>query len=249
MFFESTPNFLYPDFKVAGKYKLSKNLFRRVRTRDSFNAVYASSKPYTIKDGETADSLAYTFFNEGDYFWTILLLNNITNIHEEWPLDSDELDVYLTKKYGDNIDKPRHWETTEVKDNNQKVVLEAGIIVEIFTNSTQQNQSGYYPQIFNAAANGGLGQYETWSFSYLNNVSYNSENEIASSTTVTLTAAQNLKKVTNREYEYELNELKKEIYIPTANAVQIMEDEIKKLLEYDTQYKITDEGYRISESV
>ena len=58
MLFRSTPNFLYPDFKISGKFKLSKNLFRRVRARDSFNAVFASSRQYTIKPGETPDSIA-----------------------------------------------------------------------------------------------------------------------------------------------------------------------------------------------
>ena len=53
MFFDATPDFFYPDFKEPGKVKLSKNLFRRIRTRDSFNAVYATSTPYTITGGET----------------------------------------------------------------------------------------------------------------------------------------------------------------------------------------------------
>ena len=243
MLFSATPNFLYPDFKVAGKFKLSKNLFRRVRARDSFNAVYASAEEYIVKPGESPDSLSYTAYNDPSYFWTILLLNNITDLNTEWPLDSDELDTYIHKKYGSDADKPRHWETTEVKDDNQNVVLEAGIIIELYNNTTQQNQSGYYPKIFNATTN----TYETWSFTYIKSATYNDQNELASSVNVTLSAADNLNKVTNREYEYELNELKRSIYLPTRNAIRIMEDEIQDLLAYDTAYKITDDGYRISE--
>ena len=43
MLFESTPDFLYPDFFEAGKFKLSKNLFRKVRTRDNINAIFNSA--------------------------------------------------------------------------------------------------------------------------------------------------------------------------------------------------------------
>jgi len=249
MLFRSTPNFLYPDFKVAGKFKLSKNLFRRVRARDGFNAIYASSKQYTIKPGETPDSIASIAYDNPEKFWTILLLNNITNINEEWPLDDDELDVYISEKYGSFANKPRHWETSEVKDSNQNIVLEAGVVIEMYTNSTEQNQSGYYPKVFNQKANNGNGAFETWSFTYRDVTSYNDQDEPASFIDTTVTAAQNLTKVTNREFEYSLNELKKLIYVPTGLGVSIMEGEIAELLEYDTKYKLTGAGHRISEKV
>ncbi len=300
MLFRSTPNFLYPDFKVAGKFKLSKNLFRRVRARDGFNAIYASSKQYTIKPGETPDSIASIAYDNPEKFWTILLLNNITNMNEEWPLDDDELDVYISEKYGSFANKPRHWETSEVKDSNQNIVLEAGVVIEMYTNSTEQNQSGYYPKVFNQKANNagsfvvgraytitsvgttdftaigasentvgtvftatgvgagtgkassttnGNGAFETWSFTYRDVTSYNDQDEPASFIDTTVTAAQNLTKVTNREFEYSLNELKKLIYVPTGLGVSIMEGEIAELLEYDTKYKLTGAGHRISEKV
>ena len=247
MFFESTPNFLYPDFKVAGKFKLSKNLFRRVRARDSFNAVYSSSKEYTILPGERPDSLSSKAYNDPRFFWTIFILHNITNMNTEWPLDSDELDTFIINNYGTEADKPRHWETNEIKDSFGNVVLAGGNVIELFTNSTQQNTSGYFPKIFNVETN----TYDQWSFTYIHYAEYDSNGMIIESSIVnkTVTAAQNLTKVTNREYEYELNELKRIIYLPTRTGAKLMESEIESLLAYDTKYKITDDGYRISETV
>lgn len=258
MLFDSTPNFLYPDFKVAGKFKLSKNLFRRVRARDSFNAIYASSKQYTILPGERPDSLSFKAYRDPRFFWTILLLNNITNMNTEWPLDDDELDTFILNKYSTNADDPRHWETNDVKDSFGNIVLEGGNVIELFTNSTQQNTSGYFPKIFNAETN----TYDQWSFTYIDYAEYEPEKLSngdpnpragmiieSSIVTKTVTASQNLTKVTNREYEYELNELKKIIYLPTRIGAKIMESEIESLLAYDTKYKITDDGYRISEPV
>jgi len=247
MLFDSTPNFLYPDFKIAGKFKLSKNLFRRVRARDSFNAVYASSKQYTILPGERPDSLSFKAYKDPRFFWTILLLNNITNMNTEWPLDGDELDTFILNKYGTESDDPRHWETNDVKDSFGNIVLEGGNVIELFTNSTQQNTGGYFPKIFNSETN----TYDQWSFTYIDYAEYDSNGTIIENSiiTKTVTASQNLTKVTNREYEYELNELKKIIYLPTRIGAKIMESEIESLLAYDTQYKITDDGYRISEPV
>jgi len=44
-----------------------------------------------------------------------------------------------------------------------------------------------------------------------------------------------------------LNELKREIKLPRRNFLPTMERELMQLMEYDTTYKVTQEGYRISE--
>ena len=59
MFFDSQPNFLYPDFKIKDNYKVSKNFFRRVRNRENFNCIFSSSLPYTVTPGETVEEVAY----------------------------------------------------------------------------------------------------------------------------------------------------------------------------------------------
>lgn len=304
MYFDSIPNFLYPDFKVAGKYKLSKNIFRRVRARDSFNAIYTSSTPYTIQNGDTPDSIAYKEYGDSEWFWTILILNNITDVHEMWPLAADELDKYVQKKYGEYENKPRHWETTEVRDAAGNVVIEPGVIVEMFQDKLEQSLTNYKPQIlkdnvryvsqfapkgsstiqlgsaenllpgdllnsqydtrisqingttitidkpleYNIFPNYAIkfSRYENWSRKYIYNIEKDSDGNIISMVEQ-LATADTLREVTNRDYEYELNELKKEIKLPRSNYLSMLERELIDLLEYDTTYKITQEGYRISE--
>lgn len=319
MFFDSTPDFLYPDFKESGKYKLSKNLFRRIRLRDSFNAVYSSSISYTINDGETADSIAYDKFGSNEWYWSILLLNNITDLNKQWPLDSDEIEKLIIKKYGDLADKTRHWETSEVKDSDGNIVLDSGVIIEIFGDHPDQNKKNYLPQIKDPAGGAVTGLsiidsgtgYITYDNVAVTNLSgggnnltvdvvaLTDSNNLGTITNLTIsnigsnyregdivriyggnatakvtsatniwtnwfydyidsynpivikkaTAANHLIKVTNREYEYQLNELKREIYIPKKSILPIMQSELEELLQYDTKYKITKEGYRISEGV
>ena len=227
MLFESTPDFLYPDFFTAGKFKLSKNLFRRVRTRDNINAIFNSATQYRIKSGETPDQVAYNLLGDTDHYWTILLLNNITDTQEQWPVDDYELDKIIEDRYGTLADKVRHWETKEVKDANKNVVVKAGIIIEVFSNTTTQNLANYIP---------------TWSWTYVHSWTDSAVTER------TLTGS-DLYAVSNREYEYQLNDIKREIWIPQPNTIRKMESEIEELLAYDTNYKITDEGWRISEPI
>lgn len=227
MFFDSTPNFLYPDFFEAGKFKLSKNLFRRVRARDSINSIFSSSTKYTVKSGQTPDQIAYDLLGDTEHYWTILLINNITDTQTQWPFDDYELDKIIEDRYGNLADKIRHWETKEVKDSYGNVVLESGIIIEVFSNTTAQNASSYTP---------------TWSWTY----AYSRSDSAVTERTLT---GSDLYPTTNREYEHQLNDLKREIWIPQPSSISMMESEIEELLEYDTEYKITKEGWRESEPV
>ena len=229
MFFNSQPDFLYPDFKDKNNFKLSKNLFRRVRARDGYNAVFSSSVPYTILPGETVEQLAYKQYNDSTYYWTILLLNNITDIHSEWPMAPDELEDYMETKYGTgNVDKIRHWETDKVVDSSLGEVLRQGVIVE-YAETTAQQVSGYLPD---------------WSFEYYTD---STTNGVRTQVVNTVSAAQGLTAVTNREYEYEQNENKRDIIIPRKRYLSLLEEELEKLLAYTTDYKVSREGLRISE--
>lgn len=227
MFFDSTPDFLYPDFFEAGKFKLSKNLFRRVRARDSINSIFSSSVKYTIKSGQTPDQIAYDLLGDSSHYWTILLINNITDTQTQWPFDDYELDKIIEDRYGNLADKIRHWETKEVKDSYNNIVLDSGIIIEVFSNTTAQNASNYTP---------------TWSWTY----AYSRSDSAVTERTLT---GSDLYPTTNREYEHQLNDLKREIWIPQPSSISLMESEIEELLEYDTEYKITKEGWRESEPV
>lgn len=227
MFFDSTPNFLYPDFFEAGKFKLSKNLFRKVRARDSINSIFSSSTKYTVKSGQTPDQIAYDLLGDTEHYWTILLINNITDTQTQWPFDDYELDKIIEDRYGTLADKIRHWETKEVKDSYGDIVLESGIIIEVFSNTTAQNASSYTP---------------TWSWTY----AYSRSDSAVTERTLT---GSDLYPTTNREYEHQLNDLKREIWIPQPSSISMMESEIEELLEYDTEYKITKEGWRESEPV
>lgn len=219
MFFTSQPDFYYPN-KTG--LKLSKNLFRRIRFRDNLNALYVNSTRYTIQEGESPEIIANTQYGSSDWYWAILLLNNIIDVQNDWPVTSVDLDTSIEKKYGSTADNPRHWETRQIKTSDGVEVLKEGIVIELYQATTAQQSSSYYP---------------SYSFTYKDG-----------NVDITKTAANVLTKITNREFEYRLNESKKEIYLIKNNFLPLLEDEISKLFAYDTEYKIDENGVRYSET-
>lgn len=129
MYFKELPEILYKDFLNTDNYKPVKNFFRRVRLKDQLNTLLAYTPTYQIQDGETPEFVAHKFYNDSDLYWIILLTNNIINIKEEWPLSTQELSESIIEKYGSKINQIRYYETLQVKNSSDQVILKEGIIV------------------------------------------------------------------------------------------------------------------------
>lgn len=59
-----------------------------------------SYNPYRIEDGEKPDLISYKVYGTPKYDWIILLANDIYNIYDEWPKDSQTLNEFIAEKYG-----------------------------------------------------------------------------------------------------------------------------------------------------
>lgn len=58
------------------------------------------AEQYTISEGESPESLSYNYYGVVDYYWVILLTNNIKSRFFDWPMSSQELGSYVDSKYG-----------------------------------------------------------------------------------------------------------------------------------------------------
>lgn len=56
------------------KYRLVKNIFRRVKARDDLEKYTTQFEAYSIRDGETPSSLAYKFYEDQFLDWVFWLL-------------------------------------------------------------------------------------------------------------------------------------------------------------------------------
>lgn len=99
MYFKFFPTI---EYKIGGEKITITNIFRRFNIRRDFFDDPERFFEYDIQDGETPEIIADKIYDDPELAFVVLLSNNIHNIFEEWPLDSESLERYINNKYGVN---------------------------------------------------------------------------------------------------------------------------------------------------
>ena len=114
MYFSSFPIIQY-DPPGNGNPVDMTNLMRRVSVRAKIKQNASMFDTYTVKSGETPESLAYKLYGDAKYHWVILLFNDITDRYLQWPLTERQFDAFLLEKYTTRaeLDSVHHYEITQ----------------------------------------------------------------------------------------------------------------------------------------
>tara|TARA_B100000214_G_scaffold371035_1_gene346701 strand:+ start:509 stop:1180 length:672 start_codon:yes stop_codon:yes gene_type:complete len=216
-YFNQIPDFEYvsrlPDAKISD-YITVKNLFKRAFLREDIYQNLTFFTKYSIKGNDRPDNVAAEIYQDSSLDWLVLLTNNIINIPNEWPLSQDDFNRYLLYKYDNDYNTIyngiHHYETIEVEDSNETIIVPAGLEV------SQDFTTTYYDYFI-----GGL------------------------------TTANNITRpVTNYEYEENLENKKREIYILKLEYLSVVMDDIDDLMTYkkgSTEY--VDETLKRAENI
>ena len=133
-YFRELPNLLYPSFlseKVSSLDFIEvKNIFRRVKMRDDLFNNFTLFDKYEIPEGARPETVAEELFGSPNFDWIILTVAGIINVRNEWPLSNRDLYNYVDNKYGDSINSNRFFETIEVKNSDEQLILPKGKIVD-----------------------------------------------------------------------------------------------------------------------
>jgi hypothetical protein len=133
-YFRLLPDFQYLNPTQTGwarkQYVDVKNLFLRMKVKDSALLYATNFIKYQVYEGDRPDNVAEDLYGSPYYDWVVLLTANIINVRDEWPISSRLLYDYAADKYGENLNATRHYETKEVKDSNGRLILPAGQIVD-----------------------------------------------------------------------------------------------------------------------
>lgn len=134
-YFRQIPNFEYvsrlPNSQI-GDYSEVKNIFKRGKIREDILNELAYFTKYQIKGNDRPDNVAYEIYGDSNLDWVVLLSNNILNVQTEWPLPQQDFDEYLLDKYGSYdalYNGIHHYETTEVKNSRDIIILPKGLNV------------------------------------------------------------------------------------------------------------------------
>ena len=134
-YFRKLPNLNYPSLLKTREsntdFVQTKNLFRRVKVREDLFANFMQFDKYKIVGDERPDNVAQKVYDNDDLDWIILLSNNIVDLNNEWPLTQFQLNEFLNEKYSpQELVSIHHYETLELRDNKNQLILPAGIVVD-----------------------------------------------------------------------------------------------------------------------
>lgn len=204
-------NYNFPD-NIQRQYK---NLSVRLDLLDKVKNDLSSFEPYYVKENETPEIISYNVYDSVDFHWCIMIVNNIVNLYTDWPKPTKMLDKVLLEKY-----------RKQISQHDSEVILSDVSTNELlyFTGAPSNNyrdSDGKYGVIF-----------RPHHFEDANNNIYSvdtptSEAKDAFGRVITRPI---LTPVSHYSYEFDLNESKRNIVIPSSSLVRQMEIELKKLL-------------------
>ena len=135
-YFSEVPDFEYvsrlPDAKISDYIRV-KNLFRRGFLREDIFQDLTFFTKYQVRGDDRPDNVAFEIYKDSTLDWLVLTANNIVNIQDEWPIPNSVFDELMTERYGSYenlIGGIHHYETVEVKDARDVVIVKKGLQVE-----------------------------------------------------------------------------------------------------------------------
>ena len=124
------PNLFYnfSSRPLDSDYLLVKNIWRRAQILVEYKTQVTLFTEENVRDGERPEDVATRLYRNPFYNWTILVINDITDVYSQWPKSVIQLQNFINDKY-DNPMGTKHHVTTEVKDANDNIIVPAGKVV------------------------------------------------------------------------------------------------------------------------
>jgi hypothetical protein len=87
----------FPTIKYGNT--VAKDITKRVRVLDNIRDDPYAFLPYTIRDGETPEEVAFYYYGEPTYSWLIFLANDIIDPYTQWPMSNENFEKTLARNY------------------------------------------------------------------------------------------------------------------------------------------------------
>lgn len=95
---------IYNYFKKLGTVSYNGDIVNNIITSIRFKDVVEKNNfifyPYTVEEYERPDLIAEHYYGDSRYTWIVYLSNKIIDPYFEWPLNTNEFQSFILKKYG-----------------------------------------------------------------------------------------------------------------------------------------------------
>ena len=219
-YFRELPNIAYQSpllHKISSMdFLLIKNIFRRTKLYDFLENSVSLLEKFTIGDGDRPDTIAEQMYGDSSLDYIIVLIAGITNIVDEWPLQDYQVYDYALQKYGseEKMNEIRYYETLEIIDDQGRQIVPPKLIVDA-----------------DFKVDGTVNKFPSSTRYTLKALTGNRQLDDKDEFSV---ATDNIARaVTNLEYEYTINEEKREINVLSPGYVQLFINDLRDIVSYD----------------
>ena len=112
---------LYYDAKASGTNKVYTNLMNRLKMISNTKESLMNFDYYDVQDGDTPEIIAFKYYGDVRYHWTILYVNDITDYYSQWPMTVQKFEEFVNDKY-DNPMGTHHFEITQTSGETTKII-------------------------------------------------------------------------------------------------------------------------------
>lgn len=123
---------------------VSVNMFAKVAFQKSLQERYEVFHPYTIQEGDRADTIAYLYYGDAGYDWLVYYSNNVLDPYYDWYMDHTTFKKYMTEKYGSLTDPQR-----KIKFYRSNYLNDDSLIEPAAYNALTENQKRYWNPLIN----------------------------------------------------------------------------------------------------
>ena len=218
-YFRELPNIAYQSplthRNSSRDYILIKNLFRRTKLFDFLKNNVSVLDKFTIGIGDRPDTIAEELYGDASLDYVVVLVAGIININQEWPLPDNKVYDFALEKYGseEKMNEIKYYETLEIVDDQNRQILPPDLIVDV-----------------DFKIDGTVNKFPTTRYTLkamTGNIQLDDKNEFGVLTDNIARA------VTNLEYEYTINENKREIDILNPSYLQMFINDLRDIVRYD----------------
>jgi len=105
MYFSTIPK-IYYDSADNREPKIVTNLLIRVGVRAKVKTNSLLFDTYSVKEGDTPESIAHKLYGDTELHWIVMLVNDIVDRYHDWPMSTPQFNSYINQKYVDSDGDP-----------------------------------------------------------------------------------------------------------------------------------------------
>lgn len=121
---------------------VSVNLLAKIAFQKTIQQNYEIFHPYTIQEGDRADTIANYYYGDPGYDWIVYYSNNVVDPYYDWFMDGDSFNRFITSKYGSLTSARR-----KIKFFRSNYVADDSMITPAAYDSFSANQKRFWAPV------------------------------------------------------------------------------------------------------